>query len=213
MTDQRHTNQPFDATSTLQPKDIRNRTNLPPTWVDPARNPDDGDRSLLLKTAILQPSVEIMALAARRDSLSTDEPCLILQSGKGQGTAINLLPLEKDAVSTWVIGCEADCDILLNEVGVSAFHAMVVHDDGQWTLADQQSASGTFVNGKPCLKRVLHDGDQLQFGRVKSTFHVPERYRPRAKISTTERLMQALRTVVSMPLAVLARKRGGHIDE
>jgi pSer/pThr/pTyr-binding forkhead associated (FHA) protein len=84
---------------------------------------------------------------------------------------------------------------------------MVVHNDGQWTLADQQSASGTFVNGKPCLKRVLQDGDQLQFGRVKSTFHVPERYRPRHKAGKTERLLRAVKAMMSLPRAILRRKR------
>ena len=56
------------------------------------------------------------------------------------------------------------------EGGVSRRHARIHKQKSQYFIEDLGSANGTFLNGQrltPYLPHPLHDGDELQFGRVK----------------------------------------------
>jgi FHA domain-containing protein len=61
--------------------------------------------------------------------------------------------LEHDS---YLIGRDPDCSLCLPVREVSKRHALLERDDeGQWWLNDQNSSSGTFVNGKRCTEPVL----------------------------------------------------------
>jgi pSer/pThr/pTyr-binding forkhead associated (FHA) protein len=103
---------------------------------------------------------------------AADYPCLWFSSGEQAGQKIELKP-SAAAQNIWKIGSADDCDIKLNEAGVSSKHAVLRHENGTWRLTDDLSVNGTFVNDKRILKSFLSDGDQLRFGPVECVFHTP----------------------------------------
>jgi pSer/pThr/pTyr-binding forkhead associated (FHA) protein len=55
------------------------------------------------------------------------------------------------------------------EKGVSRRHARILKREGTVVVEDLGSINGTFINGKrlaPYLPEALHDGDQLQLGKM-----------------------------------------------
>lgn len=53
--------------------------------------------------------------------------------------------LEKDEHR---VGRSADCDIVVDNMGVSRHHCSIVREGERWIVHDQGSNNGTFVNGK-----------------------------------------------------------------
>ena len=77
------------------------------------------------------------------------------------GDAWQLLP-----VST--IGRGADNTIVVDDPHVSAHHAELRFERGQWWLRDLDSSNGTRLNGEPVRAVVaVRHGDVLQCGRVR----------------------------------------------
>jgi len=64
-----------------------------------------------------------------------------------------------------IVGRAADCDIVLDDDGVSRRHALfVVSVQGKVTIEDLRSTNGTLINGQCCDVSALHGGERLQFG-------------------------------------------------
>jgi RsiW-degrading membrane proteinase PrsW (M82 family) len=75
-------------------------------------------------------------------------------------------------------GREPDCDLRLDEPGVSRHHAEFRRQaDGSWTIADLQSTNGTLVNGVRIGAEAvpLHAGDSIQLGSGGPLLHVERR--------------------------------------
>lgn len=71
------------------------------------------------------------------------------------------------------IGRSRECSIFLEDLAVSRLHATVRQlPDGGYELEDHQSATGTFVNGKPVTRCLLHPGDLVQVGTTKFIFRL-----------------------------------------
>lgn len=68
------------------------------------------------------------------------------------------------------IGRGADCELRLEDTGVSRRHAEIRVDVGGATLTDLGSTNGTAVNGKPVRSRELTDGDRLTVGTTTMVF-------------------------------------------
>lgn len=85
---------------------------------------------------------------------------LVFLTGSRAGTAHDL---HEDDVT---FGRRSDQTIVFGseDVLVSAHHATLAYRDGQYTLRDDGSRNGTFVNAERIIERVLRDGDLLQFG-------------------------------------------------
>jgi Mg-chelatase subunit ChlD len=62
--------------------------------------------------------------------------------------------------------------IVLADSSVSRLHAVLQHSGGRWTLIDQRSQSGTYVNGSPISRSPLRDGDHIQIGISEIIFRV-----------------------------------------
>lgn len=60
--------------------------------------------------------------------------------------------------------------IQINNPGVSGHHARVVINDDICTLEDLSSRNGTYVNHKRIDKRVLQEGDQINFPNCKLVY-------------------------------------------
>jgi hypothetical protein len=83
--------------------------------------------------------------------------------------------LLRQATST-TIGRFDDCDIAINDHGVSRLHAQITHRTDQataheFTIFDYSSTNGTMVNGQPInAVASLQDGDEVSIGNTSFIF-------------------------------------------
>ncbi len=60
------------------------------------------------------------------------------------------------------IGRSVDSDIVLDNAGVSARHALIKKEAGGYVIADEDSSNGVFVNGKKIDRHGLEYRDEIQ---------------------------------------------------
>jgi two-component system, NtrC family, response regulator HydG len=70
------------------------------------------------------------------------------------------------------IGRDASNPICIDDPAVSPLHCKIAPQDDGFLLTDQDTASGTFVNGIPVKQRVLASGDQIAVGGSLFLFQV-----------------------------------------
>ena len=78
-----------------------------------------------------------------------------------------MIPLEKLVIR---LGRQMENDIVFHEEFVSRFHAEIRFEDGKYTLQDNGSTSGTFVNGRKIDRCVLNSGDLISIGTIQMMF-------------------------------------------
>lgn len=69
-------------------------------------------------------------------------------------------------------GREPDSELLLDDPRVSARHALLRWDGSDWSLVDEGSKNGTFVNGTRADGSPLVDGDWISFGGLLGRFEL-----------------------------------------
>src|SRR5512132_1178114 len=86
-----------------------------------------------------------------------------LQVGRDTGAAHAI-----EITEPLLIGRDDRCDLVLDDEKVSRRHALVTPErDGTATLRDLDSASGSFVDGRPVDAVIsLVGGEELQFGNT-----------------------------------------------
>jgi hypothetical protein len=73
------------------------------------------------------------------------------------------------------IGRAVECDIVITSKRVSREHARLVRDGRRVMLEDLNSTNGTFLNDERIIEPMeLRDGDIVNVGDVKFTFHDPD---------------------------------------
>lgn len=73
-----------------------------------------------------------------------------------------------------VLGSSADCDIRLDEPGVSARHAEIrLLDSKSLQLKDLGSKTGTLLNGEPVTETLLGSGDEIRIGTCRWMLQAP----------------------------------------
>lgn len=78
------------------------------------------------------------------------------------------IPVNK---SEYVLGRNADCDLVLNDHSVSRKHCRILFRRDEPWVADLGSSNGTWVNGiKVDDERVLRHGDILKLGKLEFQF-------------------------------------------
>ena len=92
-------------------------------------------------------------------------PALIVRAGGGR--AGETFPLEHERIT---VGRSPDCEIFLDDVTVSRKHAVLQRRGESFTIADEGSLNGTFVNKKRVESAELDDGDELQIGKYRLTY-------------------------------------------
>jgi hypothetical protein len=71
------------------------------------------------------------------------------------------------------IGRSRDCEITLEDVGISRHHAELRPGPGGWTIADLGSTNGVVVNGEDIRgAQPLHPGDRVELGSTEIVFEV-----------------------------------------
>jgi sigma-B regulation protein RsbU (phosphoserine phosphatase) len=84
-------------------------------------------------------------------------PTLIFVEGSGQRTiCLDHTP--------FTIGRKIDKDLVITDPRVSRDHALIVSENGQFSVIDEGSKHGTFVNGERVQRRPLERNDRLEFG-------------------------------------------------
>jgi FHA domain/zinc-ribbon domain len=99
------------------------------------------------------------------EDLGIKGPALVVRSGGGR--AGETFHPESERTT---IGRSPDCGIFLDDVTVSRKHAVLAQKNGVFTIEDQGSLNGTFVNRKRVESAELEDGDELQIGKYRLTF-------------------------------------------
>lgn len=70
-----------------------------------------------------------------------------------------------------VVGRLAACDVCLADANVSRRHAEFFRIDDDWFVQDLGSTNGTRLNGQPVTRARLHDGDVVEAGITRLTYH------------------------------------------
>ncbi len=70
-----------------------------------------------------------------------------------------------------LIGRLSTCDICLADANSSRRHAELLRMDDDWYVADLDSTNGTTLNGEPVTKARLRDGDVIEVGITRLTYH------------------------------------------
>lgn len=69
------------------------------------------------------------------------------------------------------VGRDRANDIVLpTDMRISRHHARFMLDDGQWTITDDSSANGTFVNDRRVSVHALRNGDRIRLGNTTMIF-------------------------------------------
>ena len=72
-----------------------------------------------------------------------------------------------------VVGRSRDCDIVLEDAGISRRHAEIRPAADGWTIADLGSTNGVVLNGRAVRSRhPLRPGDRIELGSTQITFEV-----------------------------------------
>jgi pSer/pThr/pTyr-binding forkhead associated (FHA) protein len=93
-------------------------------------------------------------------------PALVIRAGGGR--VGESFPVEGERMS---IGRRPDSAVFLDDVTVSRDHALLIQRGGDWYLDDMGSLNGTYVNRSRIDSQRLEEGDELQVGKYKLTFH------------------------------------------
>ncbi len=108
---------------------------------------------------------ELEEAADALEELGVKGPALVVRAGGGR-VGETFVP-ERERT---LIGRSPECDIFLDDVTVSRKHAVLVRSDGEFTIEDQGSLNGTFVNRARIEAARLEDGDEVQIGKYRLTF-------------------------------------------
>jgi hypothetical protein len=100
------------------------------------------------------------------DEVTAHGPGLVIRAGGGR--AGESFPVDRERMS---IGRRPDSDVFLDDVTVSRDHALLVSRGEHWYLDDCGSLNGTYVNRSRIESHRLEEGDEVQIGKYKLTYH------------------------------------------
>jgi hypothetical protein len=100
------------------------------------------------------------------DEASRRGPALIIRAGGGRVGESFAVAGERMS-----IGRRPDAEVFLDDVTVSRDHALMIRRGEAWYLDDCGSLNGTYVNRSRIESHHLEEGDEVQIGKYKLTFH------------------------------------------
>jgi hypothetical protein len=93
-------------------------------------------------------------------------PALVIRAGGGR--VGESFAVQGERMS---IGRRPDADVFLDDITVSRDHALLIQRNDHWHLDDCGSLNGTYVNRSRIDSQRLEEGDEVQIGKYKLTFH------------------------------------------
>jgi FHA domain len=100
------------------------------------------------------------------DEVTANGPALVIRAGGGRVGESFAVGDERMS-----IGRRPDAEVFLDDVTVSRDHALLIRRGEQWYLDDCGSLNGTYVNRSRIESQRLEEGDEVQIGKYKLTFH------------------------------------------
>jgi hypothetical protein len=100
------------------------------------------------------------------DEVTARGPALVIRAGGGR--VGESFPIDGERLR---IGRRPDSEVFLDDVTVSRDHALIIHRGADWYLDDCGSLNGTYVNRSRIESHRLQEGDEVQIGKYKLTFH------------------------------------------
>jgi hypothetical protein len=94
-------------------------------------------------------------------------PAFVIRAGGGR--VGESFPVTGERMS---IGRRPDSEVFLDDITVSRDHALLIRRGEDWYLDDCGSLNGTYVNRSRIESHQLQEGDEVQIGKYKLTFHV-----------------------------------------
>jgi len=91
---------------------------------------------------------------------------------------LKLAPVDESAPAIEIqgdratLGRTAGVDHVVNDPSVSRQHAVFERQAGVWTVSDQGSANGTFLDGQRIASAVIRDGQEVRFGAKAFRVHI-----------------------------------------
>ena len=98
--------------------------------------------------------------------VTANGPALIIRAGGGR--VGESFAVEGERMS---IGRRPDSEVFLDDITVSRDHALLIRRSEDWYLDDCGSLNGTYVNRSRIDSHRLEEGDEVQIGKYKLTFH------------------------------------------
>jgi len=93
---------------------------------------------------------------------------------KLKGTSGSVINQSFPFTESIVLGSSADCDVQLDEPGVSSRHAEIRLLDGKsLQLKDLGSQAGTLLNGEAVTEMLLGSGDEIRIGTCRWMLQAP----------------------------------------
>jgi FHA domain len=93
-------------------------------------------------------------------------PAFVIRAGGGR--VGESFPVTGERMS---IGRRPDSEVFLDDITVSRDHALLIHRGEDWYLDDCGSLNGTYVNRSRIESHQLQEGDEVQIGKYRLTFH------------------------------------------
>ncbi|MCL4684937.1 FHA domain-containing protein [Myxococcota bacterium] len=93
--------------------------------------------------------------------------CVRVLSGFYEGLE---LPIDREWL---VLGRGRNAEMMLAEPTLSRAHVAVGYDGGGFFVQDLRSTNGTLLNGERRERAPLHDGDEIQIGRLHLLVRLP----------------------------------------
>lgn len=139
---------------------IQPATTQPAQQVDPTICPFCGQK----KDASGACSCSVIGTAASAVSAASG-PRLVAIQGTRMGDVYDL-----QAGSATIGREESNTIAFSDDSAVSRRHASIASENGQFTIYDEGSSNGTFVNGVKVTEQALHSGDEIQIGTTRLRF-------------------------------------------
>jgi pSer/pThr/pTyr-binding forkhead associated (FHA) protein len=98
--------------------------------------------------------------------VTANGPALVIRAGGGR--VGESFPVDGERMS---IGRRPESEVFLDDVTVSRDHALLIRRGDDWYLDDMGSLNGTYVNRARIESQRLDEGDEVQIGKYKLTFH------------------------------------------
>ena len=81
---------------------------------------------------------------------------------KFKNSEIKTIETDKDEIT---IGRNPNCDVHIDNLGVSNQHAKIIKQDGAYVVEDLNSTNGTYINSKRIARAVINNNDEIQIGK------------------------------------------------
>jgi hypothetical protein len=131
----------------------------------PAHPVEDTGESVVTATYRIDESGELVPVEL--GEVTARGPALVIRAGGGR--VGESFPIEGERMS---VGRRPESEVFLDDITVSRDHALLIHRADGWHIDDCGSLNGTYVNrGRIESSHRLDDGDELQIGKYKLTFH------------------------------------------